>query len=143
MSIQTLAFNVSALIADPVAGAIFNRVQDAENGLFSYDSTYNGIMIQVASNDPDVGLWDVTATVNTERRVLEVHGYEFSCGQGARVSLYINAEGEIVEYRVFGSLANKSFGAAIPELKIVSMEVEPMTLEAYNAIKSVFGSIVS
>lgn len=108
---SSINFSVAKLLnpANRDVAEKFNKAaSNYEDGVFSYDNTYNHIMLSAMfDSDPENGIWDAACSVDLERNLFIVVGMEGCSGFGATVTAYFDIEGALVEYEIKGTALKK------------------------------------
>lgn len=146
MMTSSINFSVAKLL-DPANRDVaeqFNKAAgDYEDGLFSFDNTYNHIMLSVMfGSDPENGIWDAACSVDLERNLFIVVGKEGCSGFGATITAYFDIEGTLVEYEIKGTGFQESLEELVKTLRVDLFFVEPRTEENETAIYRKFKDVI-
>lgn len=143
---SSINFSVAKLLnpANRAVAEQFNKAaSDYEDGLFSFDNTYNHIMLSVMfDSDPENGIWDAACSVDLERNLFVVVGMEGCSGFGATVTACFDAEGTLVDYEIKGTGFQESLEELVKTLRVDLFFVEPRTGDNETAIYRAFKDVI-
>lgn len=143
---SSISFSVAKLLnpANREVAEKFNKAaSNYEDGLFSYDNTYNHIMLSAMfDSDPENGIWDAGCAVDIERNLFVIVGMEGCSGFGAQIIATFDAQGALVDYKIEGTPFQKDLEELVKTLHVDLFFVEPRTEENETAIYREFKDVI-
>lgn len=143
---SSISFSVAKLLnpANRDVAVKFNEAaSNYEDGVFSYDNTYNHIMLSAMfESDPENGIWDAACSVDLERNLFVIVGMEGCSGFGATITAYFDAEGTLVEHEIKGTGFQESLEELVKTLRVDLFFIEPRTEESETDIYREFKDVI-